>query len=363
MVKGVQSSCKIKANIAMQTPNMLVVFSLLISLILPFNTQAFNQSNKFNSQISATDPFKFLGIVLNPDGSLTRSRNPTVPPNTTSSLAFSKDIPFNPKKKTWIRVYLPNNTKPRSGKLPIIIFSHGGGFIVGSAAAPDVDSFLSISASQLSMLIVSVEYRLAPEHRLPAAYNDVVEALYWVKEKKDNWVKKYGDITNCIIMGESAGGNIAYTIGVKASHFAKKLVPMEIKGMVLIQPFFDQINRTESELTARGALPLEVTDLMWNFSLPRGANRNHPYSNPSIYGFSKWDKIKKLCWKVAFLACDGDGLFDKQVEVFTLMKKYGVNVIGNFDEGGYHGLYIHETIQFQKIFKLIRIILSSHTLY
>ncbi|XP_057528291.1 carboxylesterase 1-like [Amaranthus tricolor] len=206
----------------MQIPNMLVVFSLLIPLILPFNTQAFNQSNKFNFQISTTDPFEFLGFVLNPDGSLTRNRNPTVPPNTTSSLAFSKDIPLNPKKKTWIRVYLPNNTKPRSGKPPIIIFSHGGGFIVGSAAAPDVDSFLSITASQLSMLIVSVEYRLAPEHRLPAAYNHVVEALYWVKEKKDNWVKKFGDFTNCIITGESAGGNIAYTIGVKASHFAKK---------------------------------------------------------------------------------------------------------------------------------------------
>ncbi|CAO2838938.1 unnamed protein product [Amaranthus hypochondriacus] len=345
----------------MKTPNKLL-FSLLFT-IFAIHIQAHDLTKKLISQITGTDPFEFLDIELNPDGSLTRNRNPTVPPNTTSSLAFSKDVLLNPEKKTWVRIHIPNRPESELVNLPIILFIHGGGFIMGSAIAPDVDLFLANAVNQLNVLVVSVEYRLAPEHRLPAAYDDATEALFWVKENNDEWVKKYGDVTKCIIMGESAGGNIAYTLGIRASYLVDQLGPMVIKGLVLMQPFFGQVSRTETELYANGGLPLEVTDLMWNFSLPIGTNRNHPYSNPSIGTFSKWEKIKELDWKVAFAACDGDGLFDKEVEVYNLMKNYGVNVLSSFGEGGYHGIYIQEMDQSQKVFELVKSILSSHMSY
>lgn len=226
-----------------------------------------------------------------------------------------------------------------------------------STATPKFDTFLSDTASQLAVLVVSVEYRLAPEHRLPAAFDDVLEVFYWIKEKKDIWVKNYGDVTRCILMGESAGGNIAYNVGLHATHKVRELNPLVIHGLVLIQPFFGQVKRTGSEIRVpdSAGLPLAMTDLMWNLSLPLGANRDHPYCNVDIHGGSKsLEKVKKLGWPVIITGCDGDRLYDKQVEVFKFMKKKGVKVVGDFAQGGYHGVFIGEPDKIQKLLELVR---------
>lgn len=299
------------------------------------------------------------------DGSLTRIKKyfPTVPPNT-SSVAFSRDVPLNPDKLTWVRVYLPKKSEPV--KLPIVVYAHGGGFVLLSTATPNFDSFLSNMASQLAVLVVSVEYRLAPEHRLPAAYDDVLEALHWVKEKKDVWVREYADVSRCIVMGESAGGNIAYAVGLRASIIARELKPLVIRGVVMIQPFFGAVKRTRSELRLpdSAGLPLVLTDLFWNLSLPLGTDRNHPYCNPIIHGgSSKLDKIKDLGWRVAIVGCDGDRLFDKQVEVYKFLKKRGVDVIGKFSKGDYHGVFVTQTPKSQKFFYFVRSVFSSYLPY
>ncbi|CAO2838941.1 unnamed protein product [Amaranthus hypochondriacus] len=336
---------------------LLIFFFLITFLALKIQSQTLNQTNSTN------DPYKLLHIIPNPNGTITRIKEfyPTVPPNTSLSLAYSKDVPLNPKKKTWVRVYLPNRPEPIN--LPIIVYAHGGGFILLSTATPNFDSFLSNTASQLSVLVVSIEYRLAPEHRLPAAYDDVLEALHWVKAKKDNWVKKYGDISKCILMGESAGGNIVYTVGLRASQLIKKLKPLDIRGLVLIQPFFGGMNRTQSEISLpdSSGLPLVITDLMWNLSLPLGANRNHPYCNPIIKNGSKKFKIvKELGWRVAIAGCDGDRLFDKQVELYKYLKKQRVNVIGNFSKGDYHGVFVTEPAKIRMVLEFIRNVFSSY---
>ncbi|PNX56997.1 carboxylesterase 1-like protein, partial [Trifolium pratense] len=62
----------------------------------------------------------------------------------------------------------------------------------------------------LGVFVVSVEYRLAPEHRLPAAFDDAMEALFWIRNVDDDWVTRYVDYSKCYIMGNSAGATIAY---------------------------------------------------------------------------------------------------------------------------------------------------------
>ncbi|XP_057525596.1 carboxylesterase 1-like [Amaranthus tricolor] len=342
-------------------PTKLLMFTLLTTYF--FHIQAnLDQTKSLNPQnFTIIDPYLALHLIQNPDGSITRIKDfyPTVPPNTSRSLAFSKDVSLNPDKKTWIRVYLPNKPEPIKN-LPIIVYSHGGGFVILSTTTPNFDSFLSNMASQLSVLVVSVEYRLAPEHRLPSAYDDVLEALFWIKDKKDEWVIKYGDVSKCILMGESVGGNIAYTVGLKASHLINNLQPLIIRGLVLIQPVFGGVYRTRSELRLggnTGDLPLVIPDFLWNLSLPIGANRNHPYCNPIIHGGSGSElrKIRELGWPVLIAGCDGDLFIDKQVEVYKFLKKNGVNVASYFSEGDYHGVFVTKPSKARKLFNFVRV--------
>ncbi|KMS98926.1 hypothetical protein BVRB_3g067270 [Beta vulgaris subsp. vulgaris] len=308
------------------------------------------------AQFPTVNPYEFLHIIPNPDGSITRPKEffPIVPPNTSSSLAFSKDVPLNPGKKTWVRVYLPNIPEPVTN-LPIVVFAHGGQFILLSTASPQFDFFLSNTASRLAVLVVSVEYRLAPEHRLPAAYDDVLEALFWVKERKDEWVGKYGDVSRCVLMGESSGGNIAYNVGLRASDLTRELHPLIIRGLVLIQPFFGGVDPNSVKA---GNLQV-VIDLLWNMSLPIGAHKNNPYFNPMFGGgSSNLGKIKDMGWRVAIAGCDGDFLFERQFEVFGFLKERRLDVVDYFCRGYYHGVFVGDPTQAQKLYDLVRNVFS-----
>ena len=306
-----------------------------------------------NAPINPTGgPYQLLQIVRNPDGTITRALDiPETPPTSDPSLpisVLSKDIPINQSNNTWVRIYLPREGLDSSShlKLPLVVYCHGGGFILYSAASSTVHDHCVRLANELRVIIASVEYRLAPEHRLPAAYDDAVEALYRIKTTQDDWLTKYADFSNCFIMGMSAGGNIAYHAGLRVAAEADHLGPMNIKGLILQQPFFGGTQRSESELRLVDdpKLPLCVTDLMWELSLPIGVDRDHEYCNPTVGGGSKLlEKIRLLGWKVLVTGCDGDHLFDHQVKLAKLLEEHGVHVVGHFGVGGCHGVDFHDS--------------------
>ncbi|XP_056697203.1 carboxylesterase 1-like [Spinacia oleracea] len=330
---------------------LFTIFALLI------------QAGDIDPNSLADYPYKLMHLTKNPDGSLTRAKDfyPTNPPNNSISHAFSRDVTLNKTKKTWIRLYLPN--KSNLANLPVIIFGHGGGFIILSTATPSFDLFLSKTAGKLNVLIVSVEYRLTPENRLPAAYDDFLEALQWVKKKNDDWVRKYADVSKCIVMGESSGANVAYNAVLRASLMVRELRPLVIRGLVLVQPFIGGVLRTGSELRKAAntpGLPLVVMDFLWNQSLPLGTNRDHLYCNPLIRGGSRnLDKIKRLGWPITIMGCNGDILIDRQLMMFDFLKQQGVNVIGNFSIGGYHGVFLNETAEIEKLYGFTRSVFPS----
>ncbi|KMS98931.1 hypothetical protein BVRB_3g067320 [Beta vulgaris subsp. vulgaris] len=295
------------------------------------------------AETKQTNLYDLIHITPNSDGTFTRSPEfyPIVPPET-NALSISKDVPLNPDKSTWVRIFLPRQSN-KDKKLHIVVYVHGGGFVVGSAANPNYQDFCSYAASQLGALVVSVEYRLAPEHRLPAAYDDVLEALSWVKDGKDEWVKEYGDISSCILMGDSAGGNIVFQSGLMAAVKIDDFKPLNIKGLVLIQPFFSGLDRTGSELRLVNdpVLSLVVNDFFWELSLPVGANRGHEYSDPIKGGGSgSLDWVRDLGWRVWVVSSDGDPLYDRSVELVKLMEKRGLCVKNMFYEGGQHGMFV-----------------------
>ncbi|KAK7280030.1 hypothetical protein RJT34_25092 [Clitoria ternatea] len=312
---------------------------------------------------SSMDPYKALNIILNPNGTLTRlnpiPQSPPSPDPTLPTPALSKDLTINQSKHTWARIYLPHNALHNSpnSKLPLIVFYHGGGFILYSAASTYFHDFCVSLANNTRSVVVSVEYRLAPEHRLPAAFEDSVEALHWIKTSNDPWLTRHVDYSRCYLMGESAGGNIAYNAGLRAAAEVHQIKPLQIRGLVLIQPFFGGTKRTPSELRLAEdkTLPLPITDLMWNLSLPVGVDRDYEYSNPTVKGGAKaLDQIRLLGWRCAVFGVEGDPLVDRERELVKLLEHKSVHVVGQFYEGGRHGIFIGDPSMSQKVFDLVK---------
>jgi len=111
--------------------------------------------------------------------------------------------------------------------LPIIVFYHGGGFVAG-----DVDAYDPVCrelCEKTGYIVVSVDYRLAPEYPFPTTPNDCLAGLEWVI---GNAKKLGGDPNNIFVAGDSAGGNLAAVTAIQA----RKLFPSSIRGQILLYP-------------------------------------------------------------------------------------------------------------------------------
>ncbi|KAJ7975622.1 carboxylesterase 1-like [Quillaja saponaria] len=326
------------------------------------------------STISTVDPYQYLHVVPNPDGTMTRLLVPPIAPPTSDpnhhTQVLSKDVSINQSNNTWVRIFLPrealdnSSSTSKKNKLPLIVFFHGGGFILFSAGSSNFHDFCVNMTIETQIIIASIEYRLAPEHRLPAAYDDAMEALHWIKTSGDDWLTNYADYSNCFLMGSSAGANIAYHAGLRASAQVDRFDPIKIRGLILQQPFFGGTRRTNSELRLRNDpfLPPCVTDLLWDLSLPIGVDRDHEYCNLTVESesFELLDRIRLLGWRVLVTGCDGDPLIDRQMELVKLLEKKGVQVVGHFSEGGYHGVVVREPEKGTQFYGLLKnFILSS----
>ncbi|GAB2570419.1 alpha/beta hydrolase [Spirosoma areae] len=108
-----------------------------------------------------------------------------------------------------IVVYTPNNAP--AGPLPVIVYYHGGGWVIGS---PEVYEYSTLAlAEEVNAVVVSVDYRLAPENKFPTAHNDAFAAYQWVK---NNAATINGNPAKVAVAGESAGGNMAITVAMMA---------------------------------------------------------------------------------------------------------------------------------------------------
>ncbi|KAG6383200.1 hypothetical protein SASPL_157055 [Salvia splendens] len=112
------------------------------------------------------------------------------------------------------RIYLPPNADPTK-KLPLLVYYHGGGFIVESAFPPLYHKHLNRLVTQANVVAVSVNYRLAPEFPLPIAFEDSWRALKWIAEGEEEWINEFADLKSVYLGGDSAGGNIAHNIAMR----------------------------------------------------------------------------------------------------------------------------------------------------
>lgn len=109
---------------------------------------------------------------------------------------------------------------------PAVLYLHGGGFTIGSIETHDV---LCRRMAKLSgAAVVSLDYRLAPEHRFPTAFNDVQDTLQWLAQHGDQWQI---DASRLAVAGDSAGGTLAAAAAIAARESG-----LALKAQVLIYP-------------------------------------------------------------------------------------------------------------------------------
>ncbi|XP_047975885.1 probable carboxylesterase 9 [Salvia hispanica] len=292
--------------------------------------------------MSKFDPYDHLNVSLNEDGTLTRyMKLPTTAPNSDSSQAvLSKDVTLNTDKKTWMRLYRPSNL-PSTTRLPVILYFHPGGWIQMSVAESLMHEFSNRTAAEVPSVLVAVNFRLAPEHRLPAQYDDAMDAVTWVQNQSthpngDPWIRDNADLNRCYLYGASCGANIVYNTALRLPEM--KPQPLKIAGTILNQPFMGGKKRTKSELklATDPYFPLPVIDLLWELALPVGTDRDHRFCNPLVDAAMK-EKVKSL-GKCLVIGFGGDPLVDRQQELVQMLVERGVQVEARFDDVGFHNI-------------------------
>ena len=170
------------------------------------------------------------------------------------------------------RIYTPAG----DGPFPIVMMFHGGGWVIGDLVTADAQS-REVCAG-VGAIVVSVDYRLAPEHVFPAAADDCYAATAWVAE---NGATLNGDPSRLAVAGDSAGGNLAAVV----SQMARDKGGPAIAFQLLVYPVTDGANfdTVSYRDNADGyMLTTESMHWFWNHYAPAEADRMNPYASPLL---------------------------------------------------------------------------------
>ena len=150
-----------------------------------------------------------------------------------------------------VRVYLPDVARP----MPIVVYFHAGGWVGGSC--DDIDTPVRALANRSGCAVVSVNYRLAPEHKYPAALQDCYVAVQWASTHGE----RFGwDGRRLAVVGDSAGGNLAAAVALRARDEGGPA----IRSQVLIYPVLDHNYDNESYRQFGSSWGvLTRTDMVW----------------------------------------------------------------------------------------------------
>ncbi len=190
---------------------------------------------------------------------------------TLPAIAKSEDrvIP-GPAGQIGIRVYTPE----RTGPFPVAMFFHGGGWVLGDLESHD--GVCRALTREAHCVTVSVDYRLAPEHKFPAAAEDCYAATSWVAS---NGAAIGADSTRLAVGGDSAGGNLAAAICL----MARERGGLKIRHQLLIYPALDSSLQTQSQSDFADGYLLTRADMAWFWGHYLGSerDRSNPYACPS----------------------------------------------------------------------------------
>ena len=170
-----------------------------------------------------------------------------------------------------VRVYRPRAAK---GPLPVVLFFHGGGWVLGSVLG--YDPLCGFIADAVPALVLSIDYRLAPEHVAPQAVHDCVDALRWVESGA---AALGGDPARIAISGDSAGGNLAAVV----SQVVRAEGGPHISHQALLYPGTDA-TRSHPSITEHANAPVltrrAIDAFLELYAVPSGLSLDDPLISP-----------------------------------------------------------------------------------
>ncbi|WP_138418620.1 alpha/beta hydrolase [Aquibacillus sediminis] len=170
-----------------------------------------------------------------------------------------------------IRIYTPKG----EGPFPALVYYHGGGWVVGDLDTVDVPCRLL--ANRAECVVVSVDYRLAPEHKYPAAAEDCYAATKWVADKA---ASLNVDQERVAVGGDSAGGNLAAVVSL----MARDKGGPDIAYQLLIYPVTNHNFETDSYRDNADGYFLTKDSMVWFWDhyLRDASDGQSPYASPML---------------------------------------------------------------------------------
>ena len=219
------------------------------------------------------------------------------------------------------RIYTPDG----AGPFPVVVYYHGGGWVIADKEV--YDGGARGLAKEANAVVVSVDYRLAPEHKFPAAWDDALAAYKWVAA---NAASIQGDPKRLALAGESAGGNLAVATAI-AARDAGLQKPMHV---VAVYPVAQTSLTTASYNQNANAKPLNRDMIKW--FVDKVTNSPADLKDPRI---SLVDAKLQGLPPVTIINAPIDPLADDGAMLEAALKKAGVPVERRLFEGVTHEFF------------------------
>lgn len=241
-----------------------------------------------------------------------------------ASKILGKEI-FIPTRDGKIRclIYKPKNKKEMS---PVFFDVHGGGFVTG--LPEDDDRFCDKVRNELDIVVISIDYRLAPEFKFPTDKNDVYDVVKYVHLHKDEFEI---DPNNMSIGGHSAGANISIAVCM----MAKEKNEFSFRCQILDYPPLDLATPATEKFYTEGAIPPEIASL-FDKCYRNEEDAKNPYCSP-VYATE--EQLKDLPPAVV-ITCEIDSLRDEGEDYAQKLIKAGIETTAKRFYGVRHGFTI-----------------------
>lgn len=231
-----------------------------------------------------------------------------------------------PKGEIPVRIYRPDSGQAAGGRPPIVVYFHGGGWTIGDLDG--CDASCRAMTARTGVIVMSVDYRLAPEHRYPAAADDAYAATCWAAEHA---AELGGDPSRLVVGGDSAGGNLAAVTALRARDSGGPALALQ----VLIYPVTDIGQDTGSYQENAEGFFLTAAHMRWYWGCYLGPDGDGggPYASPlravNLGGLPP----------AMVLTAECDPLRDEGNAYAERLRAAGVPVTARCYEGMFHGFY------------------------